>query len=67
MRVLNIDIYLEDFGRPYRTRNKHEKGRILNELCEMRGFHKKHSILLINTPKKKLMPIINIVRPNLYP
>ena len=67
MRVLNMDIYLANLSKRYRTANKHEKGLILNELCEMGGFHKKHAIRLLNTPKKKLKPRINLGRPNLYP
>ena len=67
MMVLNMDIYLANLSKRYRTANKHEKGIILNELCEMGGFHKKHAIRLLNMPKKKLKPRINLGRPNLYP
>ncbi len=63
MRVLNMDIYLANLSKRYRKANKHEKGIILNELCEMSGFHKKHAIRLLNTPKKKQKPRINIGRP----
>ena len=67
MRVLNMDIYLANLSKRYRTSNKQEKGRILNELCEMSGFHKKHAIRLLNAAKKKKKPRINIGRPNQYP
>lgn len=67
MKVLNMDIYLANLSKRYKTANKHEKGLILNELCEMGGFHKKHAIRLLNKPKKKQKPRINIGRPNLYP
>ena len=67
MRVLNMDIYLANFSKRYRTANKHEKGRILNELFEMSGFHKKNAIRMLNAAKKKQKPRINIGRPNLYP
>lgn len=67
MRVLNMDIYLTHLSKRYRTANKREKGIILNELCEMSGFHKKHAIRLLNMPKKKQKSRINIGRPDLYP
>lgn len=67
MRVLNMDIYLANLSKRYRKANKHEKGLILNELCEMGGFHKKHAIRRLNAPQKKQKPRINIGRPNLYP
>ena len=62
-----MDFYLANLSKRYRTANKHEKGLILNELCEMGCFHKKHAIRLLNTQKKKQKPRINIGRPNLYP
>lgn len=62
-----MDIYLANLSKRYRTSNKQEKGRILNELCEMSGFHKKHAIRLLNAAKKKKKPRLNIGRPNLYP
>ena len=62
-----MDIYLANLSKRYRTSNKQEKGRILNELCEMSGFHKKHAIRLLNAAKKKKKPRFNIGRPNLYP
>ena len=62
-----MEIYLANLSKRYRASAKHEKGRILNELCEMSGFHKKHAIRLLNTLKKKQKPRINIGRPNLYP
>ena len=62
-----MDIYLANLSKRYRTSNKQEKGRILNELCEMSGFHKKHAIRLLNAAKKKKKPRINIGRPNQYP
>lgn len=68
MRELNMDIYLTKLSKRYKTAHKHEKGIILNELCEMSGFHKKHAIRLLNMPKKKKQqPRINIGRPSLYP
>jgi len=62
-----MDIYLANLSKRYRKANKHEKGLILNELCEMSGFHKKHAIRRLNASQKKQKPRINIGRPNLYP
>ena len=62
-----MDIYLANLSKRYRKANKHEKGIILNELCEMSSFHKKHAIRLLNTSKKKQKPRTNIGRPFLYP
>ncbi len=36
----------KQFVQRYRAANKGEKGKILNELCESSGFHKKHAIRL---------------------
>ena len=67
MRELNMDIYLANLSKRYRTAKKNEKSIILNELCDMSGFHKKHAIRLLNMPKKIQQPRINIGRPSLYP
>ncbi len=51
-----MDLYLSSLSKRYRAANKGEKGKILNELCESSGFHKKHAIRLLNscTVKKQL-------------
>ena len=51
-----MDIYLASLSKRYKTANKHEKGLILNELCELSGFHKKYAIRLLNNFKKKRRP-----------
>lgn len=63
-----MDIYLASLSKRYKTANKHEKGLILNELCELSGFHKKYAIRLLNNFKKKRRPRnIPRGRPNVYP
>lgn len=48
MGKLSMELYLKSLSKRYRTANKTEKGKILNELCESSGFHKKHAIRLLN-------------------
>lgn len=62
MRVLNMDIYLANLTKRYKKENKHEKGLILNELCEMGGFHKKHAIRRLNALQKKQKPRIKSLK-----
>jgi hypothetical protein len=45
----SMELYLNSLSKRYRTANKIEKGKILNELCESSGFHKKHAIRLLNS------------------
>lgn len=65
---LSMELYLNSLSKRYKTANKHEKGKILNELCESSGFHKKHAIRLLNGLKKKRKSKKkNKGRPSLYP
>jgi hypothetical protein len=68
MGRLSMDLYLTSLLKRYKTANKHEKGIILNELCESSGFHKKHAIRLLNSAMKKRQPNKNRGgRPPIYP
>ena len=68
MGRLSMDLYLTSLLKRYKTANKHEKGIILNELCESSGFHKKHAIRLLNSAMKKRHPKKNRGgRPPVYP
>ncbi|MDX2345476.1 MAG: hypothetical protein QNK11_01180, partial [Legionella sp.] len=65
-----MDLYLSTLSKRYKTANRCEKSKILNELCESSGFHKKHATRLLNSynlknkhPKTKK----KIGRPTVYP
>jgi hypothetical protein len=69
MGKLSMDLYLNSLSKRYRTANKTEKGKILNELCESSGFHKKHAIRLLNSynlkkPRSKTKKKVG--RPKVY-
>ena len=69
MGKLSMELYLVSLSKRYRTANKHEKGKILNELCESSGFHKKHAIRLLNSynlkkPRSKTKKKVG--RPKVY-
>jgi len=73
MRKLNMDIYAANFSKHYKTANKHEKGIILNELCGLGGFHKKHVIRLLKETttvqhkEKPCPPYFISFRPRIVP
>lgn len=68
MRKINMDIYISNLSKRYRKAKRDEKGLILNELCELSGFHKKYAIKLLNMGQKKRQRSIKKKgRPNLYP
>lgn len=61
MGKLSMELYLNSLSKRYRTANKTEKGKILKELCESSGFHKKHAIRLLNS-FKSLLVIENLLK-----
>lgn len=67
MGKLSMDLYLANISKRYKTANKIEKGKLLNELCESSGFHKKHAIRLLNSSAKKRTKKPNQGRPKIYP
>lgn len=69
MGKLSMELYLNSLSKRYRTANKTEKCKILNELCESSGFHKKHAIRLLNScnikkPRSKTKKKVG--RPKVY-
>lgn len=67
MGKLSMDLYLANISKRYKAANKIEKGKLLNELCESSGFHKKHAIRLLNSSAKKRTKKTNQGRPKIYP
>lgn len=69
MGKLSMELYLSSLSKRYRTANKTEKGKILNELCESSGFHKKHAIRLLNScnlKKQRSKTKKKVGRPKVY-
>ena len=54
MGKLSMDLYLNNMIKRYHSSNRREKGEILNELCSVSGYHKKHAIRLLNQKKQGL-------------
>jgi hypothetical protein len=67
MGKLSMELYLKNLSKRYKAAGKHEKGSILQELCEASGYHKKHAIRLLNTAAKRPKRKIKTGRPNVYP
>jgi hypothetical protein len=49
-----MDLYLINVIKRYKSSNRRQKGEILEELCAVSGYHKKHAIRLMNQRKKRL-------------
>lgn len=43
-----MELYLEQMRKKYKKAKKHEKGLLLDELCSISGYHKKHAIRVLN-------------------
>jgi hypothetical protein len=54
MAKLSMDLYLDNMLKRYKSANKRQKGELLDELCAVSGYHKKHAIRLLNKRKKRL-------------
>lgn len=54
MGKLSMDLYLDNIAKKYKMANRRQKGEILEELCTISGYHKKHAIRLLNQRKKCL-------------
>lgn len=70
MGKLSMDLYLSNLSKRYRTASKREKDKILNELCESSGFHKKHATRLLNScnlKNKRRKTNKKQGRPTVYP
>jgi hypothetical protein len=53
MGKLSMDLYLDNVVKKYKKANRREKGKILEELCAISGYHKKHAIRLLNQRKQR--------------
>jgi hypothetical protein len=54
MGKVSMSLYLDNIVKKYKTANRREKGEILEELCNVSGYHKKHAIRLLNKRKQYL-------------
>lgn len=53
MGKLSMDLYLDSVIKKYRSANRQQKSAILEELCAISGYHKKHAIRLLNQRGKR--------------
>lgn len=53
MGKLSMDLYLDNLLKKYKSANRRKKGELLEELCAVSGYHKKHAIRLLNKRKKR--------------
>jgi hypothetical protein len=68
MGKLSMELYLEQIRKRYKKAKRVEKSLILEELCSISGYHKKHAIRLLNQNKKsKKRTGANRGRPCCYP
>jgi hypothetical protein len=68
MGKLSMELYLEQLRKRYKQSKKAEKGVILEELCSISGYHKKHAIRLLNQKKNiKKRASAKRGRPSNYP
>lgn len=68
MGKLSMELYLEQIRKRYKKAKKAEKGLILEELCSISGYHKKHAIRLLNQNNKSKKRIgAKRGRPSCYP
>lgn len=66
MGKLSMELYLKNLSKRYKSATKREKGLILQELCEISGFHRKHAIRLLNVVPKRRKHHKKKGRPKLY-
>jgi hypothetical protein len=52
MGKLSMELYLDNIVKKYKIANRRQKGELLEELCIISGYHKKHAIRLLNQRKK---------------
>lgn len=53
MGKLCMELYLNNVKKRYKQASRKEKSRILDEFCEASGYHKKHAIRVLNSPKRR--------------
>ena len=54
MGKLSMDLYLDNLIKKYKTANRRQKGALLEELCSVSGYHKKHAIRLLGLTLRNL-------------
>ena len=47
MGKLSMDLYLDNLIKRYKSANRKQKSALLEELCAISGYHKKHAIRLL--------------------
>lgn len=52
MGKLSMELYLDTIAKKYKTATRQQKSEILEELCAVSGYHKKHAIRLLNERKR---------------
>jgi hypothetical protein len=53
MGKLSMDLYLDNLIKRYKSANRKQKSALLEELCAISGYHKKHAIRLLNKKRKR--------------
>lgn len=54
MGKLSMELYLDNLLKRYKTSNRRQKSELLEELCAISGYHKKHAIRLLNKRNTRL-------------
>ncbi len=67
MGKLSMELYLDQLRKRYKKSKKSEKGLILEELCSISGYHKKHAIRVLNASKRTKRIKGKRGRPPCYP
>lgn len=68
MGKLSMDLYLDNLLKRYKYANRQQKSKLLEELCAVSGYHRKHAIRLLNKRKKRqLREMGKRGRPEKYP
>ncbi len=53
MGKLSMELYLDNLIKRYKSANRKQKSALLEELCAISGYHKKHAIRLLNKKRKR--------------
>jgi hypothetical protein len=53
MGKLSMDLYLDNLIKRYKSANRKQKSALLEELCAISGYHKKHASRLLNKKRKR--------------
>lgn len=58
-RQLTMNLYVEHLKKQYVGAPKKEKARLLDELCELTGYHRKQTIALMSTEDAAVAQMIS--------